>query len=78
MPPNSTTSAADVRDGLSNTMMISECMVGAPWTGRYGNDGGGYFACLSGTAPDLDADTLIDGVLWRALSTRAGGEVASW
>ncbi len=69
---NSTISAADVRDGLSNTMMISECMVGAPWTGRYGNDGSGYFACLSGTAPPLDADTLIDGGLF------AVGRGASW
>jgi prepilin-type N-terminal cleavage/methylation domain-containing protein/prepilin-type processing-associated H-X9-DG protein len=44
---------ADIKDGTSTTMMVSECKVNEPWVKRYGADSGGYIACLSGAAPPI-------------------------
>ena len=56
---NSYTRMADITDGTSTTMMISECMINEPWTRRYEGDTGGYEACKAGTAPNISANTNI-------------------
>ncbi len=56
------TTVQEIRDGMSNTMLISECLVNHPWIKRYNGDGAGYAACLAGTEPDLtDNDTSSGG-----------------
>ncbi len=45
----------DILDGTSNTMALSECLVGRPWVKRYGSDTAGWNACLAGTAPPIES-----------------------
>lgn len=54
---NSYTSIAFIRDGTSNTMVVSECRVNDPWVVRYQGDVAGYTACQTGTAPPVTANT---------------------
>jgi len=64
---SSFTQFAHIRDGLSNTMLLSECMLNAPWIKRYAGDTGGYASCLAGTLPDMTAN-----------DTGSGGRGKSW
>ncbi|MFM9959645.1 MAG: DUF1559 domain-containing protein [Planctomycetaceae bacterium] len=50
---NSAVRLAEIRDGTSNTMVVSECKVNSPWVYRYEANVGGYVACQSGTAPPV-------------------------
>jgi len=56
---NSFTRIAQILDGTSNTMGISECMINEPWVKRYEGDTGGYAACLAGTDPDISGNVSI-------------------
>ncbi len=55
---NSTTSFANITDGSSNTMVVSECLVNKPWVKRYGSDTAGYINCRNGTAPIIYNNTV--------------------
>lgn len=51
-------SAAQISDGLAQTMFLSECKVGVPWVKRYCDASGacdstGYNACLAGTDANI-------------------------
>ena len=60
---NSTTTMGQITDGTSQTMMISECKVAAPFNKYYGN--GLYFRCLAGTArPIFDHQGEPRGFSW--------------
>ncbi|MDC0935044.1 DUF1559 domain-containing protein [Pirellulales bacterium] len=48
---NSTTRVGQVTDGLSNTMMVSECKLGDPMIKYYGSSR--YHQCLAGSAPKI-------------------------
>jgi type II secretory pathway pseudopilin PulG len=50
---NSYVSIGHIRDGTSNTMIVSECKVNNPWVYRYQGDTAGYTACLTGTDPPI-------------------------
>jgi prepilin-type N-terminal cleavage/methylation domain-containing protein/prepilin-type processing-associated H-X9-DG protein len=56
---NSFTRIAEILDGTSNTMGLSECMINEPWVKRYAGDTGGYTACLAGTDPDIGGNIAI-------------------
>jgi prepilin-type N-terminal cleavage/methylation domain-containing protein len=58
---NSYTSIAHIRDGTSNTMVVSECKVNDPWVFRYQGDTAGYTACQTGTAPPITANNATGG-----------------
>jgi len=58
---DSYTSMASIRDGASNTMMLSECKVNEPWVFRYQGDVAGYTACQTGTAPSITANNASGG-----------------
>ena len=50
---NSSVRIAEVRDGTSTTMVISECKVNDPWVFRYEADTAGYTNCQTGAAPPI-------------------------
>jgi type II secretory pathway pseudopilin PulG len=58
---DSYTSMAFIRDGASNTMIVSECKVNEPWVFRYQGDVAGYTACQTGTAPPITANNASGG-----------------
>ncbi|MDY0169034.1 MAG: DUF1559 domain-containing protein [Thermoguttaceae bacterium] len=64
---SSFTRISDIRDGTSNTMLISECMLDSPWIKRYNGDTSGYNNCLAGTEPPLTQN-----------ETGSGGRGHSW
>ena len=79
---NSFTSFAQVSDGLSQTMCLSECKVGAPWTKRYGNTGDtvGYNACLTGTDSDVTTNVLTSprGYSWFFAAVNQAWSYSTW
>ncbi|MBI5761828.1 MAG: DUF1559 domain-containing protein [Planctomycetales bacterium] len=68
---NSYTSIDSIKDGSSNTMMVSECRVNEPWVYRYETNVAGYTACQTGTAPPVASNTGLSGVA-------SGGRGYSW
>ena len=48
---NSNTRIAEVKDGTSSTMIVSECKVNDPWVYRYEGNAANYAACQAGTDP---------------------------
>ncbi|MCH8830640.1 MAG: DUF1559 domain-containing protein [Planctomycetes bacterium] len=72
---NSSTRPRDVTDGLSNTMMVSECRVGFPFVKRYADDSGGYAACLVGAAPPITRNISNEG---RGFSWFFGQRNQAW
>jgi prepilin-type N-terminal cleavage/methylation domain-containing protein/prepilin-type processing-associated H-X9-DG protein len=56
---NSDTRIAEITDGLSNTMAVSECMVNNPRVHYYGGSGN-YFGCLAGTAKDIAGSENVE------------------
>ncbi len=50
---SSFTRIADIRDGTSNTMLLSECVLSFPWIKRFNGDSSGFSGCLAGTDPPL-------------------------
>ncbi len=56
---NSFTPIADILDGTSTTLAVSECKINDPWAKRYQGDTGGYAACQAGTAPPIGSNVNI-------------------
>ena len=54
---NSFMPAAQISDGLSQTMFLSECKIGAPWQKYYSSDTAGYNACLAGTEANITGNS---------------------
>jgi prepilin-type N-terminal cleavage/methylation domain-containing protein len=50
---NSSVRIADVKDGTSSTMVVSECKVNNPWVYRYEGNAAGYSDCQFGIAPPV-------------------------
>jgi hypothetical protein len=53
---NSRTTFADIRDGTSNTMLVSECLVGEPSVQLYFDDRDNYLDCLARDPRDRPPD----------------------
>ena len=53
---NGSASFSDIRDGASNTMMLSECIVNSPWVKRFANDTAGYVQCKAGQDPPVSGN----------------------
>ncbi len=62
---NSQTRMADIRDGSSNTMAVSECIIGDPDTWHFGGQSG-YLNCLLGTSGAPQATFHDRGGVWFA------------
>jgi prepilin-type processing-associated H-X9-DG protein len=63
---------ANLGDGPSKTLAVSECLRGQPFIRRFGLDTAGYFACVRGGAsPDGPGGT------WRGLSWFLNQRVAN-
>ncbi len=58
---DSYTSMAFIRDGASNTMLLSECKVNDPWVVRYAGNAAGYTSCLTGTDPPVTMNNATGG-----------------
>lgn len=58
---DSYTSIGMIRDGTSNTMVLSECLVNEPWVVRYAGNVALYTACQTGTAPAVTANNATGG-----------------
>ncbi len=56
---NSFTAIADILDGTSTTLALSECKINDPWVKRYEGDTAGYQACQFGTAPPISSNVSI-------------------
>lgn len=52
---------ADITDGTSNTMAVSECLTGEPFIKRFAGDTGGYAACKIGAAPPITSNVGNEG-----------------
>lgn len=55
---NSFTKIADILDGTSTTLAVSECKINEPWVRRY-EGSGDYVACQAGTAPPISSNVNI-------------------
>lgn len=53
MAINSGVKIAEVKDGTSSTMVVSECKVNEPWVYRYEGNAANYSACQAGTDPPI-------------------------
>ena len=56
---NSFTAIADILDGTSTTLAVSECKINDPWVKRYEGDTAGYTGCQFGTAPSISSNVNI-------------------
>lgn len=56
---NSFTAIADILDGTSTTLAVSECKINEPWVKRYQGDTAGYTGCQFGTAPPINSNVNI-------------------
>ena len=52
---------ADLTDGTSNTMAVSECLIGDPFIKRFAGDTAGYSACKIGAAPSITSNVGNEG-----------------
>ena len=77
---NSFMPIAKISDGLSQTMFLSECKAGAPWSKRYGSDSAGYSACLTGTAAPITSNTNANprGYSWFYGITNEAWSFSTW
>ncbi len=68
------TALRQVTDGTSNTMALSECLVGRPWTWRHAGMGG-VSADLAGTSADIDDNIKSTG---RGYAWFQGTALSNW
>jgi type II secretory pathway pseudopilin PulG len=73
---NTCVNSAMVRDGMSNTLMLSECMAGSPIVQDYSGGSSGYSKCKAGT----DGSTITSGgnPMTRGQNWLLGVENTNW